>query len=65
MSSRLFCKGQVALITGAAMGIGRAAAIEFANRGMSVAVVDLPGEDLSALVEELTGIAGSLSLIHI
>ena len=59
MSSRLFCKGQVALITGAALGIGRAAAIEFANRGMSVAVVDLPGEDLSALVEELTGIAGS------
>ena len=59
MSSQLFCKGQVALITGAALGIGRATAIEFAKRELSVAVVDLPGEDLTALVEELNTIAGS------
>ena len=39
------------------MGIGRAAAIEFVKRELSVAVVDLPGEDLSALVEELNRIA--------
>lgn len=39
------------------MGIGRATAIEFAKRELSVAVVDLPGEDLSALVEELNSIA--------
>ena len=59
MSSQLFCKGQVALITGAALGIGRATAIEFTKRGMSVAVVDLPGEDLSTLTKELNSIAGS------
>jgi len=59
MGSQLFCKGQVALITGAALGIGRATAIEFTKRGMSVAVVDLPGEDLTELTKELNSIAGS------
>jgi len=33
MTDQLFSRGQVALVTGAAMGIGRAAAIEFAKRG--------------------------------
>ena len=65
MSSQLFYKGQVALITGAALGIGRATAIEFVKRGMSVAVVDLPGEDLTALVEELNSIAGSAQVLSI
>ena len=41
------------------MGIGHAAAIEFVKRELSVAVVDLPGEDLTALVEELDNIAGN------
>jgi len=66
MTSQLFSNGQVALVTGAAMGIGRAAAIEFVNRGMSVAVVDLPGEDLSALEKELNSIAhGSQQVLSI
>ena len=59
MTSQLFMKGQVALVTGAAMGIGRAAAIEFAKRGLSVAAVDLPGEDLSVLEKELNEIGGN------
>ena len=48
MTSELFSKDQVALVTGAAMGIGRAAAIEFAKRGMSVTAIDLPASDLPA-----------------
>ena len=65
MNSQLFSKGQVALITGAALGIGRATAIEFVKRELSVAVVDLPGEDLTALVEELNSIAGSAQVLSI
>jgi 3-oxoacyl-[acyl-carrier protein] reductase len=38
--------GQVAIVTGAASGIGRACALEFARGGASVVIVDLAGEDL-------------------
>jgi 3-oxoacyl-[acyl-carrier protein] reductase len=39
--------GQVAIVTGAASGIGRACALEFARGGASgVCIVDLAGEDL-------------------
>lgn len=43
-------RGNVALITGGATGIGRAAALEFARRGVNVAFnyVDLPGRDIGA-----------------
>ena len=40
--------GNVAVVTGAASGIGRAAALRFAGGGMKVVMADLPGE---ALVE--------------
>lgn len=53
MTRPLFSKGHVALITGAAMGIGRACALECARRGLSVFAIDLPGEDLDALEQEL------------
>ncbi|HJR09756.1 MAG TPA: SDR family NAD(P)-dependent oxidoreductase [Pyrinomonadaceae bacterium] len=40
-------EGQVAIVTGAASGIGRACALEFARNGASgVCIVDLAGEDL-------------------
>ena len=58
MTSQLFSKGQASLVTGAALGIGRAAAIEFAKRGMSIVAIDLAGADLSSLENELTGIVG-------
>ncbi len=38
--------GQVAIITGAASGIGRACALELARGGASIVVVDVAGEDL-------------------
>ncbi len=57
MTRQLLSNGQVALVTGAALGIGRAAAIEFVKRGMSVAAIDLAGSDLSSLELELKSIA--------
>jgi NAD(P)-dependent dehydrogenase (short-subunit alcohol dehydrogenase family) len=50
--------GKVAIVTGAANGIGRAAAIEFASRGMKVVVgdVDEPaGRETVTLIERLQG----------
>ncbi|MEX0690892.1 MAG: 3-oxoacyl-ACP reductase family protein [Gemmatimonadales bacterium] len=43
-------RGNTAMITGGATGIGRAAALEFARRGVNVAFnyVDLPGRDIGA-----------------
>jgi short-subunit dehydrogenase len=43
----------VALITGAASGIGRQFAVSLAREGMSIAAVDRSGEGLAALEEEL------------
>lgn len=39
-------KNKVAIITGAASGIGKAAAISLANKGMKVALVDLNADEL-------------------
>ncbi|UQZ76372.1 3-oxoacyl-[acyl-carrier-protein] reductase [Niallia circulans] len=39
-------ENKVAIITGAASGIGKAAAISLANKGMKVALVDLNADDL-------------------
>ena len=46
--------GQVALVTGAASGMGLATARGFAEAGASVALADLPGDALQAAAAELT-----------
>jgi NAD(P)-dependent dehydrogenase (short-subunit alcohol dehydrogenase family) len=47
--------GKVAVITGAALGLGRATAIRMAEEGAAVAVLDVLDKDGEALAAELTG----------
>ena len=54
---RRILKGKTALVTGAARGIGRATAFQFAQEGAEVLCVDLPGVDeLAEVDEEFAGI---------
>jgi NAD(P)-dependent dehydrogenase (short-subunit alcohol dehydrogenase family) len=56
--STLFEGGSIAVITGAASGIGRAAARRFAREGMKIVMVDVNNEKLLAARDELAGVAG-------
>jgi hypothetical protein len=47
----------VGVVTGAALGIGRAMCRRFAEAGMSVVVADLPGEELDRTVDALKAIS--------
>lgn len=57
-------EGKVALITGAAGGIGRAAALRFAGEGASILAVDLTGAANQATVE-LVVEAGGNAVAHV
>jgi len=48
-------KGKVAVITGGALGLGRATALRMAEEGCAVAVCDILVDEANALVDELVG----------
>ena len=53
--------GRVALITGAASGMGRATAHLFADEGAAVAVTDLTQEGIDRVVDEIHSVGGTAS----
>jgi NAD(P)-dependent dehydrogenase (short-subunit alcohol dehydrogenase family) len=57
-------KGEVALITAAASGIGRATANIIAREGGRIAAVDINRERLDATIAELTAAGGEAQPYH-
>jgi NAD(P)-dependent dehydrogenase (short-subunit alcohol dehydrogenase family) len=57
--------GRVALVTGAASGIGYAAAIEFAKLGLKIAIADCDEKNLTKVGHELTAIVGESNVLVI
>jgi NAD(P)-dependent dehydrogenase (short-subunit alcohol dehydrogenase family) len=55
-------RGKVAVITGAASGIGRALAIGLSTKGCHLALVDLDADGLARLHRELTAADGALTV---
>ncbi len=53
--------GKVALVTGAASGMGRATAHLFADEGAQVAVADIVTDGVKRVVEEIEGGGGTAS----
>ncbi|MFN8111984.1 MAG: short-chain dehydrogenase/reductase [Solirubrobacterales bacterium] len=61
MAKRFPVRGKVAIVTGAARGIGFATATELSRRGATVVVVDLDPEAAAAAAEALPGTALGLA----
>lgn len=56
-------RGKVALVTGAARGIGRAIAEDFVRAGAAVMIADLPNSDGAATAEELSRTGGQAAFV--
>lgn len=65
MTESLFARGQVAVITGAASGIGLAAATKYASLGMKVVLADLPGPKLDAAAVTVAAASDSGSVLAV
>jgi len=58
-------KGKVALVTGAAKGIGAGAAKELASRGTKVYITDILDEQGAQIVAEINATGGSAEYLHL
>lgn len=56
-------EGKVAVVTGAAGGIGRAACVRFAAEGASVVAVDLQGSDLDGVLGAIHEVGGDAIIV--
>ena len=56
--SEVFSEGKVAVVTGAALGIGLATCKALASKGMTVVMVDLATDDFDAAADTVSGLAG-------
>lgn len=63
MNPKYDFSGQVALVTGAASGLGRATAKAFAESGAAVALVDRDQEKLTSLLNEITDRGGKALML--
>ncbi|ESK95663.1 oxidoreductase [Moniliophthora roreri MCA 2997] len=59
----IFHEGRVAVVTGAASGIGRAACIEFAKLKLKVAIADVDEVRLQAVGKELVALIGETNVL--
>ena len=65
MSLAALAPAHVAVVTGAASGIGLAAAKRFAAMGLKVALADLPGERLEAAGREVAVVDGAVEVLTV
>lgn len=59
MTHPVFAAGRTAVVTGAALGIGRAASRHFAGLGMKVCMIDIDDDELEAARTEVVEAAGA------
>ncbi|MES0812453.1 SDR family NAD(P)-dependent oxidoreductase [Roseibium sp. SCPC15] len=57
MFEKAVSEGGLAVVTGAASGVGLVSAIRFAEAGFGVVLADLAGEPLNAAIEKVRGVA--------
>ena len=58
-------EGKVAIVTGGALGIGRAACLELAKEGAKVAVTDIADAEGQKVVDEIKGLRGTAKYWHV
>ncbi|WP_172293188.1 SDR family oxidoreductase [Pseudoruegeria sp. HB172150] len=64
MGTAFLAADAVAVVTGAASGIGKAVCLRLAERGLKIAMADLRAEPLQAAAEEVAAVAGASKVMQ-